>query len=356
MLEQTSTTFVVAVDKDYGVWMLVEQRSRCETLDGIKKETILKGRKLWDHDFNRRCVGGQKSFSSCVQKEQHPVSEEIGCSGCLTEIKLPREILKGRNVNAKVTGSKGGWDKSHRVEPVGFFGNIWIRWKNSIDLENLYGENPGPLGFLPPNAFPSLSPEYVDFLGKSVTNEEIRIALFDMVLLKATGSDGFQATFFQNQWDNTVRVICEWVKKSAYCMLKEESWYPKDVNWSIVWKIPRPRRVEHFIWLVLKQRFLTNSKKARRVVITELWGILDGLLLLQKQGYIEVIIQSDNLENVISICESKFDGPKSSLIRRIQQILAFEKKWSLNYVPRESNLVTDALVKMTLMRDETLHV
>ncbi|MBA0821360.1 hypothetical protein Goarm_018223 [Gossypium armourianum] len=56
-----------------------------------------------------------------------------------------------------------------------------------------------------------------------------------------------------------------------------------------------------------------------------------------KQGYDEVIIQLDNLENVISICKSKIGGPKYSLIRRIQQILAFEEKWSLNYVPRETN-------------------
>ncbi|KAH1072323.1 hypothetical protein J1N35_024651 [Gossypium stocksii] len=91
-------------------------------------------------------------------------------------------------------------------------------------------------------------------------------------------------------------------------------------------------------------------------VIAELWVILDGLLLVQKQGYAEVIIQSDNLENVIFICESKLDSPKSSLVRRIQQILSFEEKWSLNYVPRESNQVADTLVKMALTRSETLHM
>ncbi|KAH1106532.1 hypothetical protein J1N35_010300 [Gossypium stocksii] len=89
--------------------------------------------------------------------------------------------------------------------------------------------------------------------------------------------------------------------------------------------------------------------------VVELWGILDGLLLLQKQGYAEVIIQSNNLENVISLCESKLDGPKSFLIRRIQQILAFEEKWSLNYIPRESNQVANALAKMALTRSETLY-
>ncbi|KAH1121485.1 hypothetical protein J1N35_004645 [Gossypium stocksii] len=58
------------------------------------------------------------------------------------------------------------------------------------------------------------------------------------------------------------------------------------------------------------------------VTIAELWGILDGLRFLQKQGYDEIIIQSDNLENVISICDSR----------------------------------TDALAKMALTKSETLHM
>ncbi|KAH1048233.1 hypothetical protein J1N35_039017 [Gossypium stocksii] len=90
--------------------------------------------------------------------------------------------------------------------------------------------------------------------------------------------------------------------------------------------------------------------------VAELWGIWDALLLLQKQGYDKVIIQSDNLENVITIGASKPDDPKSSLIRRIHQFLAFEEKWSLNYIPRESNRVTDALAKMALARSETLQI
>lgn len=61
------------------------------------------------------------------------------------------------------------------------------------------------------------------------------------------------------------------------------------------------------------------------VVVAELWGLLDGLLLLQKQGYDEVIIQSKNLENVISISDKSCVEPKSTLIKRIQQILSSER-------------------------------
>ncbi|KAK5785852.1 hypothetical protein PVK06_040473 [Gossypium arboreum] len=95
-------------------------------------------------------------------------------------------------------------------------------------------------------------------------------------------------------------------------------------------------------WILGYYRHLGKCTAA----VAKLWVILDGLLLLQKQGYDEVIIQYDNLRNVISICDSKLEDSKSSLIRRIQQILAFEEKWSLNYVPRESNQVVGALAKM----------
>ncbi|KAH1090208.1 hypothetical protein J1N35_017465 [Gossypium stocksii] len=83
-------------------------------------------------------------------------------------------------------------------------------------------------------------------------------------------------------------------------------------------------------------------------VTAELWGLLDGLLILQKHEYNEVIIRSDNLENVISISESKSGGSENALIRRIQQVLTSKESWFLTYVPRETNRVANALAKMAL--------
>lgn len=40
-------------------------------------------------------------------------------------------------------------------------------------------------------------------LGNNITNEDIKQALFDMAPLKASGSDGYHAYFFQNQWDKS---------------------------------------------------------------------------------------------------------------------------------------------------------
>ncbi|MFQ6659005.1 hypothetical protein Gotur_028059 [Gossypium turneri] len=72
--------------------------------------------------------------------------------------------------------------------------------------------------------------------------------------------------------------------------------------------------------------------------------------------YDEVILQSDNLENVISISDKLFAGSKSMLLRRIQQILASERNGSLRYVLKEKKNIANAIAKMTLSNDETLHM
>ncbi|KAA3468779.1 Retrovirus-related Pol polyprotein LINE-1 [Gossypium australe] len=68
-------------------------------------------------------------------------------------------------------------------------------------FENLYGENPRPMTGIPSNIFPCLKKQDINFLNKSVLNDEIKNALFYMDPLKAPESDGFHAHFFQSQWD-----------------------------------------------------------------------------------------------------------------------------------------------------------
>ncbi|KAA3460904.1 reverse transcriptase [Gossypium australe] len=87
--------------------------------------------------------------------------------------------------------SNGEWCYNHEVlqtEVVGFF-------------EKLYGEVPQTLGDLPNINYSRLTATEISFLEEVITNEEIKRALFDMVPLKAPGSDGFHALFFQSQWN-----------------------------------------------------------------------------------------------------------------------------------------------------------
>ncbi|MBA0576418.1 hypothetical protein Golob_027536, partial [Gossypium lobatum] len=100
------------------------------------------------------------------------------------------------------------------------------------------------------------------------------------------------------------------------------------------WMLARSRASS--VWIQVE--LFVTGKETRSWTIIVYWG------------------SSDNLENVISISDKLFEGSKSKLIRRIQQILASKRNWSLRYVLREKNKIANALAKMTLSNDETLHM
>lgn len=52
--------------------------------------------------------------------------------------------------------------------------------------------------------------------------------------------------------------------KSGYWSLRGRTWNPRDTKWNISWKFQGHQRVRFFLWLVLKQRLLTNVKRVKR--------------------------------------------------------------------------------------------
>lgn len=91
----------------------------------------------------------------------------------------------------------------------------WIFDPKAIEVEaknffqNLYGEDLGLTRDLLAHNFPSLDSSNLDFLGRVVTNEEIKFALFDMAPLKTLGSNGFHAFLFQKLWDTVGPTVCD---------------------------------------------------------------------------------------------------------------------------------------------------
>lgn len=57
------------------------------------------------------------------------------------------------------------------------------------------------------------------------------------------------------------------------------------------------------------------------VFYAELWGILNGLILLQRRGYNRGVIQSNSLQTVSTIQGNTSVDLSSALLRQIQQIL-----------------------------------
>lgn len=74
--------------------------------------------------------------------------------------------------------------KNNRITVIQNSSREWTFDQKAIELKatnfyhNLYGKELEPMRILPPNKFPKLNFIDLDFLGKEVTDEEIKIALF----------------------------------------------------------------------------------------------------------------------------------------------------------------------------------
>ncbi|MBA0669261.1 hypothetical protein Goklo_007465 [Gossypium klotzschianum] len=80
----------------------------------------------------------------------------------------------------------------------------------------------------------------------------------------------------------------------------------------------------------------------------ELWGILDGILILLHKGYKKVRIQTDNFEVVRALSMEESVDSGITLLRRFKQFLRSKGQWEIKYVPRKCNLIADQLAKISL--------
>ncbi|KAH1083864.1 hypothetical protein J1N35_023625 [Gossypium stocksii] len=96
----------------------------------------------------------------------------------------------------------------------------WILDKDRLKTDavnfyaNLYKEHPGPMPALPPSAFSSLKNSDISLLNKSISDEDIKSALFDMAPLKTPDdlifcgqADEYQARVIKCVFDSFRRIL-----------------------------------------------------------------------------------------------------------------------------------------------------
>ncbi|KAA3476291.1 putative LRR receptor-like serine/threonine-protein kinase [Gossypium australe] len=88
----------------------------------------------------------------------------------------------------------------------------------------------------------------------------------------------------------------------------------------------------------------------------ELWGVLDGVLILLNKGYKKVKIQTDNLEVVRTLTMKDTIDSGNTLLRRIKRLMNSKGQWEIKYVPKEGNLTADQLAKIGLSWQTSLRV
>ncbi|KAH1091625.1 hypothetical protein J1N35_018882 [Gossypium stocksii] len=88
----------------------------------------------------------------------------------------------------------------------------------------------------------------------------------------------------------------------------------------------------------------------------ELWGILDGILILLNKGYRQAIIMTDNLEVAQILEDLDLEDSGIAVLRRTQQLLRSEGEWKIKHTPRDLNLVVDRFAKFGLNWKSSLQV
>ncbi|KAA3473664.1 Retrovirus-related Pol polyprotein LINE-1 [Gossypium australe] len=114
-------------------------------------------------------------------------------------------VLGDRNTNSFHTSTLRR-PKQNRITSLKNGLDEWIMDDEQLKLEavnfysTLYGEHLGSRKDFHSSAFPGLNDEDFNYLNRPVSNEEIKIGLFHMTPLKALGSDGYHALFYQSRW------------------------------------------------------------------------------------------------------------------------------------------------------------
>ncbi|KAK5793861.1 hypothetical protein PVK06_035026 [Gossypium arboreum] len=86
------------------------------------------------------------------------------------------------------------------------------------------------------------------------------------------------------------------------------------------------------------------------------WGILDGVMLVQRINYYKVLMQIDYMEAIAAIKESLLKSSNFALDKRITQLLQNVHSWSFEYIPKEENSEAGRIAKLAFDRDEGLHL
>ncbi|KAA3459207.1 reverse transcriptase [Gossypium australe] len=173
-------------------------------------------------------------------------------------------------------------------------------------FENLYGEVPQDLEEFPNVRFPSSKPSDITFLEKKITYDDIKRALFDMAPLKAPGSDGFHAHFFQSQWDILGNGICKWVKGVFTGQPIEQ-----DLNNMLIVLIPKKECLGDFSEFRPMSLWSVMYKLITKVIANRFKLVFPNIISQEQTGFIAGRNVSDNIilaQEVIHSMRCKRNG------------------------------------------------
>lgn len=105
---------------------------------------------------------------------------------------------------------------------------------------------------------------------------------------------------------------------------------------------------EFYNFLLLIKGYLLRILGNYSPFEAEIWGIFDRIFLLLDKGYKRVCILFDNLKVVQALFNHEIENQDITVLKRTQCLMKGEGHWKIKYIPRDYNLATNKLAKLSL--------
>lgn len=170
--------------------------------------------------------------------------------------------------------------------------------------------------------FPQLDRMVLDEFHRPVTDVEIKNALFSIGAYKAPGPDGFQAIFFQQQWDLVGSEVIE-VVKEAFC----SGSVPENLNKTFLTLIPKvdcPEKITQFRPISLCN---VVYKVIPKIIVSRLKPLLPSLISPNQSSFVPGRQIADNIAIVQEMIHSfkNKKGHVGNVVWKIDLEKAYDK-------------------------------
>ncbi|XP_050207419.1 uncharacterized protein LOC126656837 [Mercurialis annua] len=171
-------------------------------------------------------------------------------------------------------------------------------------------------------AFPSLNSDVLEKLSKSVSDEDIKQALWDMKPLKAPGPDGLHALFYQSQWGLIGGKVCSFIKS-----IFNGAPLPAQINQTLLTLIPKcefPDSIKLFRPISLCN---VSYKIITKIIANRLKSIMSQIIGPAQTSFIVGRHITDNIILAQEIVHSmrKKKGQKGLMAIKIDLEKAYDK-------------------------------
>nr|KYP53454.1 Retrovirus-related Pol polyprotein LINE-1 [Cajanus cajan] len=208
---------------------------------------------------------------------------------------------------------------------------VWIENKQELEhlvtdfYKNLFHDSGKYIPYCLTSAFPSLTAQELEDIAQPFSDMEIHGALKRMGGLKAPGPDGFQAIFYQSQWNTVGKSLCRFIHAC-----EQEPRKISEINATLITLIPKVDNVVSLQQMWPISLCNVSYKVITKVLASRLRKIMEGLVSHNQCSFVPHRQTTDNIIITQEVIHSmkRRSGKKGWMAIKIDLEKAYDRlKW-----------------------------